>query len=86
MSVRDDAIGCAPLWKPDRFIRSKTERTQRYPAFFQYSDDEFVNEPAYATSNYWLNAIVCPLAQPWQQVCDDHRYDVMQRLASDAAA
>ena len=32
----------------------------RYQEFFKNSECVFVEEPEYAQSNYWLNAIICP--------------------------
>jgi dTDP-4-amino-4,6-dideoxygalactose transaminase len=32
----------------------------KYKNLFKGSDFKFIEEPEYAQSNYWLNAIICP--------------------------
>jgi dTDP-4-amino-4,6-dideoxygalactose transaminase len=32
----------------------------KYKKFFSGSEYKFVDEPIYAQSNFWLNAIICP--------------------------
>jgi aminotransferase in exopolysaccharide biosynthesis len=54
------ALGCAQLEKLDNFISQKRELASRYQSFFSGSDFKFVIEPDYASSNYWLNSILCP--------------------------
>ena len=43
-----------------RFIEQKRALAKHYQAFFDGSDLQFVQEPSYAQSNYWLNAVICP--------------------------
>lgn len=54
------ALGCAQMEQLEAKLASKRQIAQQYQAFFADSDYRFVQEPSYATSNYWLNAIVCP--------------------------
>lgn len=54
------ALGCAQMEQLATKLASKRQIAQQYQAFFADSDYRFVQEPSYATSNYWLNAIVCP--------------------------
>ncbi|MCV5434371.1 DegT/DnrJ/EryC1/StrS family aminotransferase, partial [Escherichia coli] len=37
----------------------KRKLANQYQNFFAGSDYQFVVEPSYAQSNYWLNAIIC---------------------------
>lgn len=54
------ALGCAQIEKLDTFIKSKRELAANYKAFFDNSIFRFVDEPAHAKSNFWLNAVLCP--------------------------
>lgn len=54
------ALGCAQMEVLPEFIKQKRVLAEQYHALFYGSDFEFVNEPDYAQSNYWLNAIICP--------------------------
>lgn len=56
------ALGCAQMEGLTKFLEQKRELAIRYRQFFEGSDYEFVEEPSYAKSNYWLNAIICPNA------------------------
>lgn len=52
------AIGCAQLEQLNSFLVAKRKLSNAYQAAFQVSEDfEFIREPDYARSNYWLNAI-----------------------------
>lgn len=53
------ALGCAQLEKLNDFITQKRELASVYESFFKGSEFEFISEPEYATSNYWLNGILC---------------------------
>lgn len=53
------ALGCAQMDALPTFLQQKRALAQHYAAFFREQDCQFVLEPAYASSNYWLNAIVC---------------------------
>ena len=53
------ALGCAQMEKLNHFLEQKRTLAQLYAEFFKNSDFEFVTEPQYAHSNYWLNAIIC---------------------------
>lgn len=54
------ALGCAQMEVLPTFLVLKRKLAARYAAFFADSDFHFVQEPEYAKSNYWLNAIICP--------------------------
>lgn len=54
------AMGCAQMEVLEKFLQQKRNLAEHYQAFFKDSDFQFVVEPEYAKSNYWLNAIICP--------------------------
>ena len=54
------ALGCAQMEVLDKYLMQKRVLANRYKAFFAESDFQFVVEPEYAQSNYWLNAVICP--------------------------
>jgi len=54
------ALGCAQMEVLPKFLAQKRELALSYRSFFKGSDFKFVEEPYYAKSNYWLNAIICP--------------------------
>ncbi|EQB4818115.1 TPA: LegC family aminotransferase [Citrobacter amalonaticus] len=53
------ALGCAQMEVLATFLQQKRTLALRYAAFFAGTAFQFINEPAYARSNYWLNAVVC---------------------------
>lgn len=53
------ALGCAQMDNLSFFIAQKRVLASKYMEFFRGSDFQFVSEPDYAVSNYWLNAIIC---------------------------
>ncbi|OOE32068.1 aminotransferase DegT [Salinivibrio kushneri] len=54
------ALGYAQMEVLESYLAKKRHLAQQYQAFFANSDVRFITEPAYASSNYWLNAILCP--------------------------
>lgn len=54
------ALGLAQMESLPLFLERKRELAQIYSDFFKHSDFKFVHEPDYASSNYWLNAVICP--------------------------
>jgi aminotransferase in exopolysaccharide biosynthesis len=54
------ALGCAQMEVLENYLKQKRDLAHSYQQLFNGSDCKFVNEPAYARSNYWLNAIICP--------------------------
>ena len=54
------ALGCAQMEVLTSFLAQKRELALSYKHFFKDSDFKFIEEPEYAKSNYWLNAIICP--------------------------
>ena len=54
------ALGCAQMENLQSFIDNKRQLANTYFEFFTGTDFEFVTEPEYAKSNYWLNAVICP--------------------------
>ncbi|EAS44629.1 aminotransferase DegT [Photobacterium profundum] len=57
------ALGCAQMEVLEQYLAQKRVLANRYHEFFAQSDFQFVLEPEYAQSNYWLNAVICPSAQ-----------------------
>jgi aminotransferase in exopolysaccharide biosynthesis len=54
------ALGCAQMERLEVMLGSKRQIAERYENFFADFDFQFVKEPEYAHSNYWLNAVLCP--------------------------
>lgn len=54
------ALGCAQMEVLPKYLKQKRVLAQHYAEFFANSAYQFVVEPEYAQSNYWLNAIICP--------------------------
>jgi len=54
------ALGCAQLEVLSEYLLFKRNLAMRYLEFFKSSEIDFFIEPEYATSNYWLNTIICP--------------------------
>lgn len=53
------ALGCGQIEMLDVFLQQKRVLAQNYAVFFNGSRFKFVKEPPYASSNYWLNAVIC---------------------------
>lgn len=54
------ALGVAQMERLPEYIKQKRALAMQYQTFFYDGCFQFVNEPEYAQSNYWLNAIICP--------------------------
>jgi aminotransferase in exopolysaccharide biosynthesis len=54
------ALGCAQMEVLPIFLEQKRVLAKQYNNLFDGSEFQFVEEPKYAKSNYWLNAIICP--------------------------
>ncbi|GAC33443.1 LegC family aminotransferase [Paraglaciecola polaris] len=54
------ALGCAQMESLEKFLVSKRDLAMQYKSFFKGTDFQFVDEPAYAHSNFWLNSVICP--------------------------
>jgi perosamine synthetase len=52
------ALGCAQMESLPRFLESKRLIASAYAEFFSASNFTFVEEPAQASSNFWLNALI----------------------------
>jgi len=52
------ALGCAQMESLPRLLESKRSIASAYAKFFSASNITFVEEPAQANSNYWLNALI----------------------------
>ena len=52
------ALGLAQLEQLNSFLNSKKELAEIYKQFFNSHGIEFISEPQYAISNYWLNSIL----------------------------
>jgi aminotransferase in exopolysaccharide biosynthesis len=53
------ALGCAQMEILPTFLEQKRALAKVYQEFFENSNFTFVQEPSYAKSNYWLNAVIC---------------------------
>lgn len=53
------ALGCAQIERLDSYLEEKRSLAALYAEFFACSEYQFVLEPEYARSNYWLNAVIC---------------------------
>lgn len=65
------ALGCAQLEVLPQFIGSKRKLALLYKDFFADSDFQFIEEPSYAKSNYWLNAVICTDEEQRNQLLKD---------------
>lgn len=54
------ALGCAQMEVIEQYLKQKRQLAKCYENLFSGADFQFVTEPDYAESNYWLNAIICP--------------------------
>ena len=54
------ALGCAQMESLHFFLQQKRKIAMQYKAFFSGTDYQFVDEPEHCSSNFWLNAIICP--------------------------
>ena len=53
------AIGCAQVEQLEKFVLNKRELAELYREYFSGHEIEFVVEPEFCRSNYWLNAVIC---------------------------
>ncbi|BFT31120.1 LegC family aminotransferase [Alteromonas sp. D210916BOD_24] len=54
------ALGCAQMEQLPVFLANKRRLAAHYQDYFENTQFQFVKEPSYARSNYWLNAVICP--------------------------
>ena len=54
------ALGCAQMEVLPQFLAQKRALAKRYKVFFADTEYQFVDEPPNCSSNYWLNAVICP--------------------------
>jgi aminotransferase in exopolysaccharide biosynthesis len=52
------ALACAQIELLDSFLESKRKLAVQYAIFFKEQKVKFVEEPVFAKSNYWLNAVL----------------------------
>jgi len=52
------ALGCAQMNQLDFFILEKRDLAEKYKEFFKSISLEFLTEPEFCKSNYWLNAVI----------------------------
>ena len=52
------ALGCAQFENLEQILNNKKILADHYRAFFDSSEIKYISEPDYASSNYWLNAIL----------------------------
>jgi aminotransferase in exopolysaccharide biosynthesis len=65
------ALGCAQMESISSYVERKRYLASLYEDFFNGSSFEFVKEPEYATSNYWLNAVICDSEQSRNALLDE---------------
>ncbi|WP_445373516.1 LegC family aminotransferase [Photorhabdus tasmaniensis] len=53
------ALGCAQMESLPLFLEQKRRLAARYADYFCGTEYQFVKEPEYGRSNYWLNAVIC---------------------------
>jgi UDP-N-acetylbacillosamine transaminase len=53
------ALGCAQMEVLESYLSNKRALAIQYENFFKDTLFDFVKEPSYAKSNYWLNAVLC---------------------------
>jgi dTDP-4-amino-4,6-dideoxygalactose transaminase len=53
------ALGCAQIEKLHFYLEVKRKLAFQYRDFYSGSDFAFLDEPLHATSNFWLNAVIC---------------------------
>lgn len=76
----NSALICAQLEKLEEFIKNKRETASFYRNFFEKSGFEFIDEPQYSKSNFWLNGIMCKnLEQRNELLADLNNAGVMSR-------
>ncbi len=52
------ALGVAQLEQLPNFIEKKRQLAEKYKNFFKNTDIQFIAEPKYSKSNYWLNFVL----------------------------
>lgn len=57
------ALGCAQMKRLASILSEKRNIAAHYRDFFRGSDLTFIDEPPAATSNFWLNAVICPSSE-----------------------
>ncbi|WP_406611040.1 LegC family aminotransferase [Agarivorans sp. JK6] len=62
------ALGCAQMEVLEDYLVNKRILAASYQSLFSGSEFEFVAEPSYAKSNYWLNAVICPSSDEREQL------------------
>ncbi|EYU15371.1 LegC family aminotransferase [Photorhabdus aegyptia] len=53
------ALGCAQMESLALFLEQKRRLAACYADYFRGTEYQFVEEPVYGRSNYWLNAVIC---------------------------
>lgn len=53
------ALGCAQIEQLGRFLVLKRKLAKQYQTLLAGESLQFITEPPYARSNYWLNAVIC---------------------------
>ncbi len=62
------ALGCAQMEVLEGYLSKKRHLAMLYQNLFNNTDFQFIVEPDYACSNYWLNAVMCPDEQARDEV------------------
>jgi aminotransferase in exopolysaccharide biosynthesis len=64
------ALGCAQMEVLEDYLVKKRLLAEQYTKLFSGSEFTFVQEPEYAKSNYWLNAVICPNKESRDQLLE----------------
>jgi dTDP-4-amino-4,6-dideoxygalactose transaminase len=64
------ALGCAQMEVLGDYLVKKRILAEQYTSLFSGSEFTFVQEPDYAKSNYWLNAVICPNKEARDELLD----------------
>ncbi|MBP2636930.1 MAG: aminotransferase DegT [Firmicutes bacterium] len=77
------ALGCAQLEQLPEFLQKKRQLTRRYQEVFdQINGVDLFIEPKFATSNYWLQAILLAPEYAWQRdelLAASHEQHILMR-------
>ena len=71
LSNLNAALGCAQVEELPLFLRQKRELANHYAAYFADNPLQFVDQPEYAESNFWLNAVICPDSDTREQLLQE---------------
>lgn len=74
------ALGCAQMENIEKIISNKRHTAEEYKLFCTNNNINFITEPPYAQSNYWLNALVLENKENKEQFLEyTNNHQVMTR-------